>query len=126
MNGREGGQVDHHPGRHLGLAQSAVPLAAGGDLDAVPAGEVDQADDVVDRARLQHGRGPAVDGVAEVFGGGAQGGVVGEELAVETGEAVRRLRAPGGEIRRRRPALQVDVEAGDRHRRQRAAQEIAA
>jgi hypothetical protein len=125
-HGREDGHVDHHPGRHLGLAEGAVPLAAGGDLDVVAAGEVDQTGDVLDRARLQHGSWPAVDGMAEIVGGGGQAGIVDEELTVEMGESIRRPRTAGRQLRRRGPAPQLGIETGDGHRRQRASQEVPA
>lgn len=120
VDGGERGQIDHYPGRHLRLPQSAVTLSAGGDLDAVPAGEADHANDVGDRARLQHGPGPAMDRVAEVVGGGGQAGVVEEELAVEVRKTLRRSGAATGELRRRDPALQGNVEAGDGGHGQRA------
>jgi hypothetical protein len=118
VDGGQAGHVDDHPGRHLRLPQRAVPLAAGRHLDVVLAGEVDEAGDVRDRARPQHGPGPAVDGVAVVVGGGGQRRVVGEELAVEVREPLCQIRTAARQLGRRGPAPQLRVEAEDGHRRQ--------
>ena len=67
-----------------------------------------------------------MDEVAVVVRGGGQGSLVGEELTVEGGESLRRLRSAGGELRRRDPAPEVDVETGDGDCRQRSAQKVAA
>ena len=102
-----------------------MPLAARRHLDVVPAGEVDEADDVLDRARPQHGPGPAMDGVAKVVGRCGKRRVVREDLAVEVGEPVRQLYPAAGQLRGRSPTPQLGIETEHGNRRQGPAQEVA-